>query len=240
MYKKRSFLAIIPARSGSKGIPGKNIREIGHKPLMAYTIEACINAGIFDDIIVSTDSMEYGEIAEQYGASVPFLRPKELSSDQASTNDVILHAIKERKQAGKIFDYFMLLQPTSPLRRESHIIESADVILNNQADSVIGICPYDSDSYLTVQITDTGEIKPAFLNKKQVRRQDFPTQYRINGAIYLASTNYFLKHQSFYEGRTLPYIMNQINSIDIDDEFQFQMAEFLLLKTAASDLIRSN
>ncbi|SET86608.1 cytidylyltransferase domain-containing protein [Lacrimispora sphenoides] len=229
MYRNKTFLAIIPARSGSKGIIDKNIREINHKPLMAYTVEACKRSGIFDDIVVSTDSVKYAEIAERFGASVPFLRPKELAADQASSNDVILHVINGLRQLGKAFDCFMLLQPTSPLRNEIHIMKSADILLENDADSVVSIRKSDSHSYLTVELTEEGRVKALFSDKKQVRRQDVPPEYRINGAIYLALTSYFMKHRSFYEGKTLPYLMNAFDSIDIDDDFQLKIAELLLI-----------
>lgn len=229
MYKDKTFLAIIPARSGSKGIIDKNIKEINHKPLMAYTLEACKRSGIFDQILVSTDSVRYAEIAEQWGASVPFLRPEKLASDQASSIDVILHVLEEMERLGKTFDCFMLLQPTSPLRNESHMMESARLLTENHGDSVISICKSEPSSYLTIQLTEEGMIKAPFSDKKQVRRQDFQPQYRLNGAIYLALTSYFLKHKSFYEGKTLPYFMNAFDSVDIDDEFQFKIAELLLL-----------
>jgi CMP-N,N'-diacetyllegionaminic acid synthase len=229
MYKNKTFLAIIPARSGSKGIIDKNIREINHKPLMAYTLEACKRSGIFDDIVVSTDSEKYAGIAKRFGASVPFLRPKELASDQASSNDVILHVINGLQHLGKTFDCFMLLQPTSPLRNEKHMIESAGILLENNADSVVSICKSDSSSYLTVALTEEGRVKTLFSDKKQVRRQDMPPEYRINGAIYLALTSYFVKNKSFYEGKTLPYFMSAFDSIDIDDDFQMKIAELLLL-----------
>ncbi len=229
MYRNKTFLAIIPARSGSKGIIDKNIREINHKPLLAYTVEACKRSGIFDDIVVSTDSVTYAEIAERFGASVPFLRPKELATDQASSNDVILHVINGLGQLGKEFDCFMLLQPTSPLRIEIHMLKIADILLENDADSVVSICKSDSQSYLTVELTEEGRLKALFSDKKQVRRQDIPPKYRINGAIYLALTSYFMKHKSFYEGKTLPYLMSAFDSIDIDDDFQLKIAELLLI-----------
>ncbi|WP_235839219.1 acylneuraminate cytidylyltransferase family protein [Clostridium sp. Marseille-P2415] len=233
MYKNKTFLGIIPARSGSKGIPDKNIREINHKPLMAYTIEAGKKSGLFDQLLVSTDSENYAEIAKQYGASVPFLRPKELASDQAATKDVILHAIKELSEQGKTFDYFMVLQPTSPLRNETHILESADLLLKKNGDAVIGVCRTEPVSHLAVPLTETGEIKAGFPDKRPARRQDFPPEYRINGALYLVSANIFLKYGSFYAGRTLPYFMNAIDSIDIDDEFQLKIAELLLMDQAS-------
>ncbi len=236
MYRNKTFLAIIPARSGSKGIIDKNIREINNKPLMAYTLEACKRSGIFDDIVVSTDSVKYAEIAERFGASVPFLRPKELATDQASSNDVILHVINGLGQLGKEFDCFMLLQPTSPLRNEIHMMESADILLENDADSVVSICKSDSHSYLTVELTEEGRLKALFSDKKQVRRQDMPPKYRINGAIYLALTSYFMKHKSFYEGKTLPYLMSAFDSIDIDDDFQLKIAELLLIDKHLSNL----
>ena len=229
MYRNKTFLAIIPARSGSKGIIDKNIREINNKPLMAYTLEACKRSGIFDDIVVSTDSVKYAEIAERFGASVPFLRPKELATDQASSNDVILHVINGLGQLGNVFDCFMLLQPTSPLRNEIHMMESADILLENDADSVVSICKSDSHSYLTVELTEEGRLKALFSDKKQVRRQDMPPKYRINGAIYLALTSYFMKYKSFYEGKALPYLMNTFDSIDIDDDFQLKIAKLLLI-----------
>ncbi len=234
MYKNKTFLAIIPARSGSKGIKDKNIKEINRKPLMAYTIEACKNSGIFDEILVSTDSVRYARIAEGFGASVPFLRPEKLASDQASSNDVILHALDEMMCIGKTFDCFMLLQPTSPLRNEIHIIESADLLIKHKADSVISVCKSDPTSYLTVQLTDEGTVRVPFLNKKQVRRQDIQPEYRINGAIYLALTSYYINHKSFYEGRTLPYFMSAFDSVDIDDDFQLKIAELLLLDKYSS------
>lgn len=236
MYKNKTFLGIIPARSGSKGITDKNIREINHKPLMAYTVEACKRSGIFDEILVSTDSPKYAEIAERFGALVPFLRPEELASDQASSNDVILHVLNEMMQLGKTFDCFMLLQPTSPLRNETHIIESADILIKNQADSVISICKSDPTSYLTVRLTEEGTVKAPFSGKKQVRRQDIQPEYRINGAIYLALTSYFIKHKSFYEGKTLPCFMSAFDSVDIDDDFQLKIAELLLLDKTFSNL----
>ncbi|MBE7719460.1 MAG: acylneuraminate cytidylyltransferase family protein [Lacrimispora celerecrescens] len=235
MYKDKTFLAIIPARSGSKGIIDKNIREINHKPLMAYTVEACKCSGIFDDILVSTDSVKYAKIAERFGASVPFLRPEKLASDQASSIDVILHVLEEMERHGKTFDCFMLLQPTSPLRNETHMIESAHILTENHADSVISICKSEPTSYLTIRLTDEGMVKVPFSDKKQVRRQDIRPEYRLNGAIYLSLTSYFMKHKSFYEGRTLPYFMNAFDSVDIDDDFQFKIAELLLLDKELSN-----
>ena len=228
MYQNKRFLALIPARSGSKGLPDKNILELAQKPLMAHTIDACKEAGIFDEILVSTDSKLYQEIARSYGASVPFLRPLSLSGDRASTKDVILHTLSELKKLGRDYDYFILLQPTSPLRNEQHIKESVKLLFEKQANSIIGVCPYDCTCYLSVTLKETGEIDDLEKLKTQIRRQDITNGYRINGAIYLTSVPFYLKNNTFYGKKTFPYFMDPIHSIDIDDKDQFYLAELLL------------
>jgi len=228
MIQNKRVLAIIPARSGSKGIRDKNIREMNGKPLMGYTIDSCIKAGFFDDILVSTDSKLYQQTAVELGASVPFLRPPHLSGDEAASGDVILHAINEMKKLGKEYDYFMLLQPTSPLRNEEHILESMKLLFEKQADSVISVCPYDCKCYLSVGITETGEIKTPDFLKKQIRRQEVKSGFRINGAIYLTSVPNFINYGNFYSGKTYPYFMNPLDSVDIDDSDQFYLAKLIL------------
>ncbi|WP_070001144.1 acylneuraminate cytidylyltransferase family protein [Cellulosilyticum sp. I15G10I2] len=228
MYHHKSFLAIIPARSGSKGIIDKNIKRMNDKPLMAYTIEAAVKAQIFDDIIVSTDSMEYAKTASAYGASIPFIRPKELARDTTSTYEVILHVLQELKFQGKTYDYFMILQPTSPLRNERHITQSIDVLLSCEADAVVSICELEHPSFLNVCLHTNGALDFPLSSSENLRRQDVAKEYRINGAIYLCKTSYFLKQKSFYGEKTYPYIMSQIASIDIDNMEQFKHAEWLM------------
>ncbi|MGC6175007.1 cytidylyltransferase domain-containing protein [Lacrimispora sp. 38-1] len=228
MVQNKRFLAIIPARSGSKGIRDKNIKQINGKPLMGYTIDACKKAGFFDDILVSTDSVIYQQIAVGLGAQAPFLRPTQLSGDEAASGDVILHALSEMKRLGKEYDYFMLLQPTSPLRNEEHIKESVKLLFEKQADSVISVCPYDCMCYLSVAINETGEMNVPDSLKKQIRRQDAKSGCRINGAIYLTSVPCYLKYGNFYSGKTYPYFMDPVDSIDIDNNSQFYLAKLIL------------
>lgn len=228
MYMNKSFLAIIPARSGSKGIIDKNIKEINNKPLMAYTIDACIKSKIFDGIIVSTDSKKYAKIAESYGASVPFLRPDELSTDTASNHDVILHVLNEVKKTGNSYDYIVLLQPTSPLRNEKHILESVDKLLNYDANSIVSICEVDHPSNINIILDSNMRLDFLFDDSKRIRRQDMKKEYRINGAIYICKTDYFLKYKSFYGEKSYPYIMDKMSSIDIDDIYQFEFVKFII------------
>ena len=134
------MIAVIPARGGSKGVPKKNIRQLLEKPLLAYTIEAARDAGVFQKVIVSTDSDEIARIAREYGAEVPFIRPDDLSGDQASSDDAILHALEYFRKEGMEFGEVCKLQPTSPLRNAGHIAEAYRFFKENNYDFVVSVC----------------------------------------------------------------------------------------------------
>ena len=229
MYKNNKFLAIIPARSGSKGIKDKNIKLLKNKPLMAYTIEAAKNSEVFDDIIVSTDSEKYKIIAEQYGAKVPFLRDISLSGDFSKTEDVIVDTITNLEKVEKKYDYFVLLQPTSPLRNSKHIQEAVDLILEENLNSVISVCEVDH----SLQIYNTLKENKSmynFINKNNnTLRQNMESYYRINGAIYIMKVNEYLKSRDFYGEKSKAYIMERKFSVDIDEEIDFLLAEAIIL-----------
>lgn len=141
MYQNKTFLAIIPARGGSKGLPGKNIKELCEKPLIAWSIEAGLRSKCLDEVMVTTDCKNIAGVSKQYGASVPFLRPDELASDTATSFDAIKHTIEYYKnELNKEFDYIVLLEPTSPLRESSDINKAIEVLLDSDADSIVGIC----------------------------------------------------------------------------------------------------
>lgn len=225
---KNKILAIIPARSGSKGLRDKNIKLLNGKPLIAYTIEAAIKSNIFTDVVVSTDSEKYAEISREYGAKVPFLRSEENSTDKAGSTDMILEVLEELKKIGERYDYFMLLQPTSPLRTSDDIIESYKLSIEKNANSIVGVCEPDH-SPLIMNTLDKNLSMDNFLeNLTANRRQDMKTYYRINGAIYLCNVDYFKEHKDFYKEKSFAYIMNKINSVDIDDIIDFKLAEILL------------
>lgn len=228
MYKGRRFLAIIPARSGSKGLKNKNILEIDGKPLMYYTIKAAQKSNIFDYIIVSTDSMEYKEIAEKYGARCPFIRPENLANDNSSTTDVILNTLERLEALGEVFDYFVLLQPTSPLRSERDILESVEILINKKGNSVVSICELDHQTNLNITLNDNEGLDYVFNDSINQTRQNYKKIYRINGAIYISNCNYFRQNKSFYKKKSYPYIMNKRDSIDIDDEYDFKYAEYII------------
>ena len=223
-----SNLAIIPARSGSKGLTNKNIKSLNGKPLIAYTIEAALESGIFKDVIVSTDSKEYADIAIKYGAKVPFLRAKELSTDKASTNDVIEEMIIKLDSMNYKYDNFVLLQPTSPLRDKDDIINAYDLFINKRANSVISMCECEHSPILAKKLEENRRLDGFLSDIDKVRRQDLNSYYRLNGAIYISKVRYFLKYKDFYKENSYAYIMSKEKSVDIDDIFDFQFAEFLL------------
>lgn len=228
MYKNKKIIAIIPARSGSKGLRNKNIKEMNGKPLISYTIEAAIKSNIFDDIIVSTDSQEYADIAKKSGANVPFLRPNNISRDMSSTNQVIEYTLEQLKGEGKYYDYFMILQPTSPLRSYQDIQKSIKLLFDKKGTSVISVCESEHPSKLMNTLDDTLCMSNFLAKENNKRRQELPKEYRLNGAIYLCEVENFFKTKSFYVGKSYAYIMKKVNSIDIDDELDFKIAEVLI------------
>ena len=228
MYKDKKFIAIIPARGGSKGIKNKNIVLLRGKPLIAYTIEAAKESRIFDEILVSTDSTEIARVATKYGANVPFMRPTELSTDSASSIDVIVHTLSYFIENGTNFDYFVLLQPTSPLRTSSDIINAAQLAFEKDANSVVSVCEMEH-SPLWCNVLPLDLSLSNFLKKEWDKpRQELPTYYRINGAIYIAKVDYFLRTRDFYGEKSFAYIMPRERSVDIDELIDLKLAEVLL------------
>lgn len=221
-------IAIIPARSGSKGLKDKNIKKINGKPLLAYSIEAAIESKIFDVVMVSTDSEKYAHIAAEYGAEVPFLRSSKTASDEATTRDCILEVLNAYEKLGKTFDRFMILQPTSPLRTAQNIID-ADVIYNEKhAKSVVGVCEVDHSPLWCNTIDDNLSMDKFIEIKNVQRRQALKIFYRINGAIYLHDTEYYRENEFFYDQYSFACLMKKEESIDIDDELDFKIAEVFI------------
>ncbi len=222
------FLCIIPARSGSKRLPNKNIKPLCGKPLLAWSIEAARESKYIDEIVVSTDSKEYAEIAKCFGASVPFLRPKELSLDTTTTFEVLEHCIRFYENLGKWFDYVVLLQPTSPLREAWHIKEACEKLITSGADSVISVCKCEHPPLWSNTLPEnedmSGFIAPEIRN---IRSQDLPCYYRLNGAIFIAKTKALLESKDFFTKHTIAYKMDTMYSSDIDSSLDFEFAHFL-------------
>lgn len=228
MYKNKKILAIIPARSGSKGIKDKNIRNLKGKPLISYTINSAKESGVFTEIIVSTDSLKYAEISEYYGANVPFLRPIELSRDESLTEDLIIYTLAELEKLGRVYDYFVLLQPTSPFRDGIDIKNVVKMMVEDDLNSVISVCEVEHNPLLSNKLDSDLSMKDFISLENNKRRQDLKKIYRLNGAIYAANVNEYIESRNLYGDKSRAYIMDNIKSIDIDDEIDFKFAEFIL------------
>jgi CMP-N,N'-diacetyllegionaminic acid synthase len=221
-------LVIIPAREGSKGIPNKNIKMLGGKPLIYYTIKAAREVFSDEQICVSTDSYEIKEIVEKTGLKVPFLRPAELATDNSGTYEVLWHAIKQYENQGKSFDTMVLLQPTSPFRTSKHIKEAIR-LYDNECEMVISVKETKANPYTVLrEENDEGWLLKSKEGKFK-RRQDCPKVYEVNGAIYIARIS-TLKEKPLSEFQKVrKYLMSELNSLDIDTELDWAVAEALLL-----------
>ncbi|MBR1598193.1 MAG: acylneuraminate cytidylyltransferase family protein [Lachnospiraceae bacterium] len=221
-------IAIIPARSGSKGLKDKNIRVMNGKPLMAYTIDCAKESGVFDKVLVSTDSTKYSEIAKQCGAEVPFLRSERNSGDQAGSWDVVREVLDKLAENGEKYDEVMLLQVTSPLRRAEDIIKSIELLHEKGCDSVVSLTECDHSPIWCNTLPEDHNMDN-FENKQYANlpRQSIPTYYRYNGAIYLVKQEVLYRDDMFGKG-CYAYIMPQERSVDIDTELDFMIAEVLI------------
>lgn len=224
-------LAIIPARSGSKSLKNKNVKLLNGKPLLAYTIEAAKESDLFDEIMVSTDSQEYAEIAKKWRANVPFLRSDELSEDTSSSWDVVKEVIERYKDLGVEFDTVALLQPTSPLRTSYDIIEGYKAMEEKAANFVVGVCEMDHSPLWANTLSEDHSMEN-FISPEVVKmpRQSIPTYYRINGALYIVRVDHLMKSSDIYADRSFASVMRKENSVDIDDQMDFTIAEVLMSK----------
>lgn len=224
------ILAIIPARGGSKRLPRKNILPLNNKPLIAWSIDAAQKSKYISDILVSTDNQEIADIAKTYGAWVPFLRPKTLSSDTSGSYEVVEHAINFCKKLNKTYDFVLLLQPTSPLRCAEDIDAAVDFLISKSADAVTTVCKAEHSPIWANTLPDSLNMDQ-FENEeyKDIRSQDLPRYYRLNGAIYLVKTERLLAERSFSLSKnTFAYVMTQERSIDIDTKLDFCIAETII------------
>lgn len=225
--KKKTFLAVIPARSGSKGVKDKNIRSFYGKPLMYYTLAEAKKAKGIDRIIVSTDSPRYAQIARRYGGEVPFLRPERLAGDTSPIPETLVHLVEKLEQdEGYQPDYVMMLQATSPLRTAKDIERCIDLAVKHDCDGVLSVC---STEQLLYTITD-GKLKLLY-NKawwRKTNRQTLPATYKLNGAaVYIIKRETLLKNRSLLKGKIMPYVMKKWQSVDLDTEEDFRLAELL-------------
>lgn len=213
-------LALIPARAGSKGLPGKNVRTLAGRPLIAWTVAAALESRLFTRIVVSTDSQEIADAAREAGAQIPFLRPASLATDEATSADVVRHALATCSVKG----HFALLQPTSPFRTGRHIREAAALYEDCNPPAVVGTMAAKPLAW-TYVVGAEGAMAPAIECAEVTRRQDGGTLAQPNGSLYLTSAEQFAHSGSLLPQGSLAYPMDVIASIDIDGSDDFALAE---------------
>ena len=211
------ILAVIPARGGSKGLPRKNIISVGGKPLLAWTIEAALQSHYVTKTIVSSEDAEILSIAQDFSAET-LKRPDKLASDEAGSEGLIVHALESEKEQGNVYDYVMLLQPTSPLRDTVAINEAVELLQNSDAKALISVSTPEHTPYKAFKLSKSGFLEGIVDNKTPfMRRQDLPQTFMPNGAIYLIESELFLKTYSlFCKDGTIAYEMSREKSLDID------------------------
>ena len=217
-------IAIITARGGSKRIPKKNIKEFCGKPIVAYSIEAALESGAFDEVMVSTDSGEIAEISKKFGANIPFLRSNKNSDDYASTTDVLFEVIDEYKKRGKNFDIVGCIYPTAPFITGKKLNQAMKKLENSQADSLVPVISFSYPPQRAFIIED-GYIKYNQPEYEKFRSQDLETLYHDCGQFYLCRTDAFLKYNSLVTPRTIPFILPETEVQDIDNYSDWELAE---------------
>lgn len=231
MYNNKRTLAIIPARGGSKGLPGKNIKVLCGKPLINWTIEQARSSNFIDNIFVSTDSQEIANVAIQAGIDVPFLRPEYLAKDTSSSIDVVEHVISYYKGLNLHFDYILLLEPTSPLRKEDDIDNVIKLaITNKKADGVISLGEVHMEHPMIVKkISENGRILSYVDDVKKItQRQQADKAFFPYGVSYLIKTDVLLSEKSFYTNNIIPYYIERWQNFEVDDIYDFVSIEAIL------------
>ena len=231
MYQYKTFLAIIPARAGSKRLPRKNSLNLNGKPLIAWSIEAGLKSKYIDEVMVTTDDDEIIEIAKTFKANVPFKRPNFLASDHATRSEVIRHTIEFYEQEfNKKFDYVVFLQPTSPLRNAKHIDESIEYMFVKKCDAIVSVCEVDHPIHWSGVLPEDKSMSKFLDNAAvQSRSQDLEKYYRLNGAIYICNVQKFLEEDCvFLKENIFAFEMSQEKSVDIDTALDFKVSKILM------------
>jgi len=231
MYKQKKILGLIPARGGSKRLPGKNIKVLNNKPLIAWTIEQALNSKFLDKVIVSTDDKEIAHISKQFRAEVPFIRPDELSSDKALSIDVAIHALEFLKTSREEYDYLALLEPTSPLRKPDDIDNGIRKLIDlPEADGLVSWGLVHLEHPMIVKRLKNNFMVP-YTNLPQIKQsQEADEAYFPYGVIYLSKVESLYKNNTFYPEKTIPLLIERWQNYEIDDEVDFFVIEILIKK----------
>lgn len=231
MIDGKKILAIIPARGGSKGLPGKNIKPLCGKPLLAWSIEQALKSTHLDNIFVSTDSEDIANIGRRYGANIPFLRPSDLAADDSPTSDAIIHALREYEDMGEKYDYVALLQPTSPLRKSNDIDGAIRLLTKNaHADCLVTVGEVHMEHPMIVKKIDEKGFVASYISNIKIihQRQQANKAYFPYGVILISKVSSFMEDQTFYGDHTIPLIIERWQNYEIDDEFDLMIIEKIM------------
>ncbi len=231
MYLNKKILAIIPARGGSKGLPDKNIKLLNGKPLIGWTIEQAKACKYIDSIFVTTDNEQIANTAKFFGIDIPFLRPAELASDTSSSMDVVEHVLSYFENKHIYFDYILLLEPTSPLRKKSDLDQAIQLAIEDEsADGIISLGEVHMEHPMIVKkINEKGKIT-SYINdiRKISQRQQADKAYFPYGVIYMIKTDVFKREKAFYTNNVLPYYIERWQNYEVDDIYDFIAIETIL------------
>lgn len=235
MYKDKKILGLIPARGGSKGLSGKNIKSLLGTPLIAWTVKQALKSNYLDRVIVSTDSNEIARVAKRYGAEIPFMRPRQLATDKSKIIDTVLHALDYFEKVGITFDYLALLETTSPLRKDNDIDNAIKKLIDcgEDAESLVSVgkIALEHPQYAKI-ITGHKRLKPYIHNAKHAvaLRQKISAAYFPYGVIYLSKVSAIRRYNAVYAGEILPYIIERWQNYEINDIWDFLCIEAILKK----------
>jgi len=233
MYRHNKILAIITARGGSKGLLKKNIMPLDEKPLLGWTIEQAQHCEYIDQIIVSTDCPEIAGVSEKFGVKVPFMRPAALATDTATSMDVVEHVLNTLESAGESFDYLILLEPTSPLRKKDDLANAIKQLIDDgSADGIISMGEVHMEHPMIVKkISDKNRICSYIEDVKKItQRQQADKAYFPYGVIYMVKTSVFRAKKLFYTDNSIPYLIERWQNYEIDDIWDFVCIEAILTK----------
>ena len=225
------ILCIIPAREGSKGLKNKNLKKLNNHPLIAWSIFAAKKCKKISEIVVSTDSLKISKISKKYGVSVPFIRPKKLATDKASTFSVLKHAIDYFKKKKIKFEYLLLLEPTSPLRDYRDIEFCINKIINNDIETIVSVSKVKAQHpNFLFKINKKNILRPYLNNnfKSTMRRQDIQPLYFLEGSLYISKISTLLRKKTFYHNKTQAFEVKNWRSLEIDDINDFNLAKYYI------------
>lgn len=219
-----SLIAIIPARGGSKRIPRKNIKDFLGKPIISYSIEAAIRSQLFDEVIVSTEDLEIAEISKFYGATLPFFRSNETSTDNSTTSEVIKEVLRNYEIKGRIFKNICCIYPCAPFIKPDRLIDSFNLFVNSNADSMISVVKYGHPIQRSLKI-ENNRLRLLYPENQKIRTQEFEASYHDTGQFYWINYSSFIKNDEIFTDNTIPYLLKESEVQDIDTIEDWKNAE---------------